>query len=737
MPSSSYGLYDTYQPDDFAGAQYQRDNLASQLCKIAVKFEADKDKEHSKLNTKIRTLENENENLRAETYKLWAENSVANLKAQLAEQNQEKLRIETNERQLRMEREVDEMKEQLNAADDTITLLSREVIALRFLLSDSLSYATTKSKQFNTSAIKLARMEKLLTLQTTEAPATEGPTLEMKDQHKHVEKQQADANAQPARDESQINEKQDIIRAKDAGIVLESAPDKTEYEKENLAPDGVAEELSAECSIKEGVSDRIDKSFAGTPEQTTELVDKDSISQEDVATDMKEGTVSEESSNDKDRSCMGEETQILEDGTWSESHSGDESAAAMEEIEDEIPTSVTEEGLEEHFTTAVLASLETLDCKQQFFDAAASGDREALDRILSPSCSFAASLPEIFGAALCIAAKQGRAEICATLLAFDANIEHPGEKGCRPLHAACSCPWGESSVKLLLESKADPEAVDENEQTVLHHSCQNNNIEALKLLMQQGVSIWAEDTSGLTAEDLATEDAFEVLQDPTNLFWNDAAMARAIYIRGDWEQAQEVYGRALERVEQCSPRPTEFNIAILHLNRAKSAGKLGKYVQVVEDCGRAMELRPNYTTAMQERAQAYMKLYAFPEAVSDLQAAKADTSNDEWSDLLREAQRMDSKSHYYWLEITEQELEEDSDVLKRAYKRQCLQWHPDKNQSDPESAAQAANMFRRINEAYKVLKDPVQRVLYTNPLLSSSSIRRPYRDHYATDDFTF
>ena len=45
--------------------------------------------------------------------------------------------------------------------------------------------------------------------------------------------------------------------------------------------------------------------------------------------------------------------------------------------------------------------------------------------------------------------------------------------------------------------------------------------------------------------------------------------------------------------------------------------------------------------------------------------------------------------------------------LRRAYHKQALQWHPDKN-----SCEEAENKFRAVHEAYGVLSDAKKRLLY-------------------------
>ena len=49
------------------------------------------------------------------------------------------------------------------------------------------------------------------------------------------------------------------------------------------------------------------------------------------------------------------------------------------------------------------------------------------------------------------------------------------------------------------------------------------------------------------------------------------------------------------------------------------------------------------------------------------------------------------------------------DEMKKAYKKMCLKWHPDKN---PDNIEQAKNEFQKIQEAYEVLSDENKRNIY-------------------------
>jgi curved DNA-binding protein CbpA len=49
------------------------------------------------------------------------------------------------------------------------------------------------------------------------------------------------------------------------------------------------------------------------------------------------------------------------------------------------------------------------------------------------------------------------------------------------------------------------------------------------------------------------------------------------------------------------------------------------------------------------------------------------------------------------------------DEIKKAYKRQALKWHPDKN---PDNKAVSEEMFKKVSDAYQILNDPEKRALY-------------------------
>jgi DnaJ family protein B protein 4 len=64
------------------------------------------------------------------------------------------------------------------------------------------------------------------------------------------------------------------------------------------------------------------------------------------------------------------------------------------------------------------------------------------------------------------------------------------------------------------------------------------------------------------------------------------------------------------------------------------------------------------------------------------------------------------KDYYKILDIGR---DADPDAIKKAYRKQALRWHPDKNQDNREAAEEK---FKDVAEAYDVLSDPQKRAVY-------------------------
>eukprot|EP00500_Bicosoecida_sp_ms1_P000567 CAMPEP_0203811330 /NCGR_PEP_ID=MMETSP0115-20131106/3498_1 /ASSEMBLY_ACC=CAM_ASM_000227 /TAXON_ID=33651 /ORGANISM="Bicosoecid sp, Strain ms1" /LENGTH=213 /DNA_ID=CAMNT_0050720153 /DNA_START=29 /DNA_END=667 /DNA_ORIENTATION=- len=200
------------------------------------------------------------------------------------------------------------------------------------------------------------------------------------------------------------------------------------------------------------------------------------------------------------------------------------------------------------------------------------------------------------------------------------------------------------------------------------------------------------------------------MADKNILFWNCSVRANRHYNDKRYDDAIAAYSEALALAPQCSMETSKRDLATLHYNRARAAYRLGKHCTAVDDCSAALEHDATYRNALAQRAECHMSLFDFARAVRDFQALlDADPSDRQWARRLLDARAMRDMSHYQVLGVAPTA---PPDALKKAYRTQCLRWHPDKHKASNEDQTRATTAFRRITAANEVLSDSYKRMVY-------------------------
>ncbi|KAL4102388.1 hypothetical protein PRIC1_006133 [Phytophthora ramorum] len=84
---------------------------------------------------------------------------------------------------------------------------------------------------------------------------------------------------------------------------------------------------------------------------------------------------------------------------------------------------------------------------------------------------------------------------------------------------------------------------------------------------------------------------------------------------------------------------------------------------------------------------------------------QTDTENSSKNKAMENPGHLESDDYFEVLRLPRSASESD---VKRAYRKLAMQWHPDKNRSNP----RAEEFFKKISEAYEVLGDPEKRKVY-------------------------
>lgn len=175
------------------------------------------------------------------------------------------------------------------------------------------------------------------------------------------------------------------------------------------------------------------------------------------------------------------------------------------------------------------------------------------------------------------------------------------------------------------------------------------------------------------------------------------------------QAAVEAYTEALE----IDPLNVEYN-SILHSNRSAAYAKLGQWQQALDDADRCLSGKPTFVKAKVRRAQCLLELKRFEESIREYEAlVREDRENADNAAGLRKAKlelkKSKRKDYYAILGVGQNATESE---IKKAYRKQALQWHPDKNSESEDKKLFAESKFKDISEAYECLSDSQKKRRY-------------------------
>uniref|UniRef100_A0A3B4DDW7 J domain-containing protein n=1 Tax=Pygocentrus nattereri TaxID=42514 RepID=A0A3B4DDW7_PYGNA len=177
----------------------------------------------------------------------------------------------------------------------------------------------------------------------------------------------------------------------------------------------------------------------------------------------------------------------------------------------------------------------------------------------------------------------------------------------------------------------------------------------------------------------------------------------------DYDAAYQLYTEALT----IDPNNIKTN-AKLYCNRATAGAKLNKLEQAIEDCSSAIKLDDSYIKAYLRRAQCYMDLEQYEEAVRDYEKVYHTEKTKEHKTLLKTAQlelkKSKRKDYYKVLGVSKDATE---DEIKKAYRKRALMHHPDRHSgASAEVQKEEEKKFKEVGEAFTVLSDPKKKSRY-------------------------
>lgn len=192
---------------------------------------------------------------------------------------------------------------------------------------------------------------------------------------------------------------------------------------------------------------------------------------------------------------------------------------------------------------------------------------------------------------------------------------------------------------------------------------------------------------------------------------NNKQKGNQAFQRGRWHEAYQHYTAAMS----VDPNVRNSLVAQCACNRAAALIKLENLEDALVDCTYAVELDEMYTKAYLRRAHIHSELENFEDALRDFEKVlELDPHTPDIRKLVKEAADTVRKhkyvDFYHLLEVRRTATEVE---IRKAYKKACLKYHPDKNSHrTPKEKREADRKFKHLQDAYNILLDSQKRALY-------------------------
>lgn len=113
-----------------------------------------------------------------------------------------------------------------------------------------------------------------------------------------------------------------------------------------------------------------------------------------------------------------------------------------------------------------------------------------------------------------------------------------------------------------------------------------------------------------------SKDKLKEPKSPLEIALEHKAEGNDFFKKSKFDKAISCYTKA---IETCPP-DNVTELATFYQNRAAAYDNLKKYSAVIEDCSKALELKPTYTKALYRRARAYESTKEFSDCLDDISA---------------------------------------------------------------------------------------------------------------------